>query len=154
MCPGSAMVQFITVEHCIEHCGLYQVIMFSYRNLYSYFHYRSLATQPEGSLTRETWHYAWAVYSDSWKICALLWGMRSGCQRDRRGLNKQVTGSTDNVTMLYSTVHVLRWVHPNCLIGDAANSTDRICDVLLTLHLSIFTLVINPLNTELNPICQ
>ena len=27
-------------------------------------------------------------------------------------------------------------------------------DVLLTVHLSIFILVINPLNTELNPICQ
>jgi len=27
MCPGSAMIQLITVRHCIQHCGLSQVIL-------------------------------------------------------------------------------------------------------------------------------
>jgi hypothetical protein len=34
--------------------------------------------------------------------------------------------STDNVIVVYSTVHVLSFVHPNCLLSDAANNTDRI----------------------------
>ena len=29
MCPGSAMIQLITVRHFIKHCGLSQVILFS-----------------------------------------------------------------------------------------------------------------------------
>jgi len=29
MCPSSALVQLITVKHCIEHGGLSQVILFS-----------------------------------------------------------------------------------------------------------------------------
>jgi hypothetical protein len=29
MCPSSAMVQLITVKHCIEHFGLPQFILFS-----------------------------------------------------------------------------------------------------------------------------
>jgi hypothetical protein len=90
---------------------------------------RALATQPEDSVTRETWHYAWDVYIDSCNICALLQGIPSGCKRDRRGLNKQVTSSADNVTVLYSTVHVLSCVHPKCLLSDAANNTDRISEL-------------------------
>jgi len=49
-------------------------------------------------------------------------------ETDIGGLNKQVTSSADNVTMLYSTVHVLSCVHPNCLLSYAANNTDRISE--------------------------
>ena len=55
---------------------------------------------------------------------------------NRIGLNKQVTSSADNITMLFSTVHVLSCVHPNCLLSDAANTTDRIsewCWFIITL---------------------
>jgi hypothetical protein len=57
-------------------------------------------------------------------MCTLI-GNPEGGQRDTGGLNKQVTISADNVTILYGTVHVLSCAHPNCLLSDAANSVDR-----------------------------
>jgi hypothetical protein len=62
--------------------------------------------------------------------------MPSGHQQDRKGLNKQVTSPADNVTMLYSTVHVLSCVHPNSLLSEAAHNTDKIsewCWFIITL---------------------
>jgi hypothetical protein len=55
---------------------------------------------------------------------------------NKRGLKKEVTSLADNVTMLYSTVHVLSCGHPNSLLSDPANNTDRIsewCWFIITL---------------------
>ena len=128
MCPSSALIQLITVTPCIE----YMVFLRSFcSHKVNYNHIsncRDLATQPEDSLTRDRWHYSWDVYSDSWNKCAVFQDIRSGCQRDRIGLNKQFTNSAENVTLWYSTVKVISCVHPKCLLSDAANNTDRILE--------------------------